>query len=343
MEIQETRKGSRQEDRFAEEKAVKWLIDTWKKTRSSCKRTAGRVYNLPVVHPILSVTGKTARGFYKDDCHIMAAAISFFAILSLIPFLLLLISIVGFVLSYLGHEYASQEELFAHVSTYVRAVVPFLTDDVMQRLSGIVSNRGAYGLTGLVFLFVTAGLVFRTLELAFARVFHTRRRRSVVKSQLLFVVFLLALGLVFLAVHYFGVLSSTFYSARDVNFSQRWQNFLSDNAFLRFGVTLLTATTVFIILLKYFSKERVKLKYALAGGVLFSLLWMLAIQIFGYYLTHVARFSLIYGSLATLAIIVVWIFYSACILLLCTEFTSVLQHRAASKLISTAGESPSGK
>ncbi len=297
--------------------------------RAGVQRAGSWIYRLPVLNPVLSTSGKTAKGFYRDDCHIMAAAIAFYAILSLLPFLLLLLSIAGFVLNDVAHQYASQQDLFSHISSYIQAVVPFLGDDVMQRMAGAVSNRGTYGVTGLVILFITAGLVFRTLELAFARVFKTKQHRSMVVSQLLIVVFVLALGLLFLGVHYFGVLSSTFYSARDASFSQRWDEFLSAHMVLRFIVTMVTATTVFVILLKYFSKERVGTRFALAGGLLFSLLWMLAINVFGYYLTHVARFSLLYGSLATLAIIIVWIFYSACILLLCAEFTKVLQFSKA--------------
>jgi len=309
---------------------------------------ASKIYNLPYLHNVLSTTGKTAKGFYRDDCHIMAAAISFYAILSLIPFLLLLLSISGYVLNHLGQEYSSQEELFAHLGTYIRAVVPFLTNDLMNRLGGISANPEAYGITGLIILFITAGLVFRTLELAFARALKTKRQRSMMVSQLLFVVFLLALGLLFLGIHYLGILSSTFYSARDVHFSQRWQEFLSGHVLLRLLVTVATASMVFVVLLKYFSRERIRIKYLLAGGVLFSLLWMLAIKIFGYYLTNVARFSLLYGSLATLAIIVVWIFYSACILLLCTEFTYVLHSKsqtgtATGELPDSEPEQPNSK
>ena len=306
---------------------MKRLKNLFDRTARAVRGWAKRVYELRYLNPVLSVSGQTVKGFYRDDCHIMAAAISFYAVLSLIPFLLLLMSIAGFVLNSLGSQYASQEELFAHIATYVRAVVPFLSDEVMHRLSGIISNRGAYGITGLVILFITAGLVFRTLELAFARVFHTRRSRSMVASQLLFVVFILAVGLLFLAVHYFGVLSSSFYSARNTEFHERWDNLLSRSLPVRLVASVVTATSVFAVLLKYFSRERIKWKFALAGGLLFSLLWILAIRIFGYYLTNVARFSLLYGSLATLAIIVVWIFYSSCILLLCAEFTGTLQKR----------------
>jgi len=320
---------------------VKFIRQLWNNLTERAKKGAGFVYRLPYLHPVLRVTGHTARDFYRDDCLIMAAAISFYAILSLIPFLLLLISIAGYVLNNLGQDYASQDDLFKHLATYVQAVMPFLGEDFIGRLRGMITNREAYGITGLIILLITSGLVFRTLELAFARVFKTKRHRSMVASQLLFVVFIMSVGLLFLGVHYLGVLSSSFYSARDVAFNERFDQFLSEHVTLRILVTIVTASLVFVTLLKYFSKERVPIKYALAGGLLFSLMWMLAIQIFGYYLTHVARFSLLYGSLATLAIIVVWIFYSACILLLCAEFTCVIQTGGSSRTLSAPSETPS--
>ena len=236
------------------------------------------LYRVPYLHGVLSTIGKTGRGFYQDDCHIMAAAISFYAVLSLIPFLLLLISFAGYLLSHFQQDFTSQEELFTHLVTYVQAVVPFLSEDVMNRLHGMVSNRQAYGITGIVVLLITAGLVFRTLELAFARVFKTMRRRSMLVSQLFFVAFLLALGLLFLLVHYLGVITSTFATAREVNLGARLQEVLSASPFLRISVTALIATLVFVVLLKYFTKERVRIQYAFYGGLLFSVLWMLALQ-----------------------------------------------------------------
>lgn len=288
------------------------------------------VWQLPVLGPGLRVAVDTVKGFIRDDGLVMAAAISFYSILSLIPFLLLLLSVAGFLLQHLGQDAVSQQQLYAQIEGYVRAVVPFLGDDLLERLRELTARRGAYGITGLVFIMVTAGLVFRSLELAYARIFDTPRRRSLMKSQLLFIVFLMALGLLLLGVHYLGVLSSSFYSARNSNFAQNLDFFLARHVLMRVLITVVVSSGVFVVLLKYFSREKVSLRHAAAGGLLFSAMWMLAVRLFGLYLEHVARFSLIYGSLATLAVMVVWIFYSACILLLCTEFCSVLRKRSLS-------------
>jgi len=284
------------------------------------------IYHLPGLHGVLRTIGRTLRGFLRDDCHVMAAAISFYAMLSLIPFVMLLLSVAGYVLEHLSQDYASEQALFEHLEVYIRAVIPFASEDFFSKLRGIVVNRGAYGLTGMGVLILTAGLVFRTLELAFSRIFKTQRR-SAVNYQLVFMAFVLAVGLLFLGAHYFSVIGSSIFSARSEGFAQVFDQAMGEYFVLRFLVTLFTGSIVFVVLLKYFSRERVRTRASLLGGLLFALLWMVAAKVFGYYLTHVARFSLLYGSLATLAVIVVWIFYSSLILLLCTEFARELQDR----------------
>jgi Predicted membrane protein len=296
---------------------------------------ANRVYQLPFLHGVLQTIGKTIKDFFDDDCHIMASAISFYAILSLIPFMLLLFSIIGYVVVHLGAGFSSEQELYAHLEEYIQGTVPFLTDDILAQLREITIHRQTFGISGLGALIFTAWSVFSTLELAFSRVFNTKRRRSIVMSNLLFIVFVVALGLVFLLVHYVVVVGKSLFVGSDLPLGLQLKELLTHYAWLRVGVTFVVATIVFVVLLKYFSKEKVKIRYALWGGLLFSGLWMMAIQVFGYYLENVASYSMLYGSLATLITIVIWIYYSSCVLLLCAEFTKVLQRR---KLSSTSAK-----
>ncbi len=301
--------------------------ERWRRLVEGLRRLGVRIYRVPYLHGVLSTSGDALRGFVRDDCHIMAAAISFYAVLSLLPLMLLMISIAGYVLEYIGQEYASQQALFAHLAEYVRAVFPFTSEDFIQRLRAITMSRETFGVTGLIILFITASLVFRSLELAFARIFKTRRHRSLLGHQLLMIAFILAIGLLFLGIHYLTVVGSSVASGGGLGFATAFQRAMRHYLVLRFAVSLVSGTLVFAVLLKYFSRERVRMRASLLGGMMFALLWIGASKLFGYYLENLARFSMLYGSLATPAVIVVWIFYSACILLLCTEVAKVLQQR----------------
>jgi YihY family inner membrane protein len=284
------------------------------------------IYQLPVVHGVLSTLVQTFRAFAQDDAHILAAALAFYAILSMIPFVLLLFSVAGYLIEHMAQRATDGHALFHDLAEYIRAVVPFVTDDVVERLRAIALRREALGLTGLGILVMTSWLVFRTLEMTFYRVFKAERRRSLVASQLLHLLFMLGVGLVFLLVHLTGVLAPLG-SGRSESLAALFDRALGQFAGLRIAATLFVGTLVFVVLVKYFSHERVRFRAAAVGGGLFALLWMLASLMFGAYLKHIARFSLLYGSLASLAVIVVWFFYAAVVLLWCAEFTNVLQNK----------------
>jgi membrane protein len=306
---------------------MKWFKDKTHWFVTIVAGIARRVYRLPLLHGVLQTIGLTVRDFFEADCHIMAAAISFYAILSLIPFVLLLFSVIGYVVAHIGAGFSSEQELYAHLENYMQAAVPFLTKDILAQLREITVRRQTFGISGLAVLIFTAWSVFKTLELAFSRVFNTKRRRSIVMSHLLFIVFVVAIGLVFLLVHYLIVVGQNLFVGSDLPLGLKLKELLMNYTWLRVGLTIAATAIAFVIVLKYFTKEKVKIRYALCGGLLFSGLWMLAVQVFGYYLKNIARYNMFYGSLATLITIVIWIYYSSVVLLLCAEFTDVLQRR----------------
>mgnify|MGYP000338351674 CR=1 FL=1 len=58
-----------------------------------------------------------------------------------------------------------------------------------------------------------------------------------------------------------------------------------------------------------------------------GLFWEVAKQLFGWYVLHLGRFSMVYGSLSTLAIFFLWIYYSSVILLMGGEAVFFLEKR----------------
>ena len=67
--------------------------------------------------------------------------------------------------------------------------------------------------------------------------------------------------------------------------------------------------------------------YALAGGVICAFLCEVAKHFFTWYIRTYGRYSMIYGSIEAIVILVLWTFYSACILLFCAEVVSAYQRR----------------
>jgi len=76
---------------------------------------------------VIRILKKSFQSFKEDGCLNLSAAISFYAILSLIPFLYLLVSLVGV---FIG----SKGEILPKVSVYINQLIPFISERVLREV-----------------------------------------------------------------------------------------------------------------------------------------------------------------------------------------------------------------
>ena len=81
------------------------------------------------------------------------------------------------------------------------------------------------------------------------------------------------------------------------------------------------------LIYKIIPNRKTYFRAALQAALFTSLLWEVAKQSFGWYVLHLGRFSMVYGSLGTLAIFFLWIYYSLVILLMGGEVAFSLEKR----------------
>ena len=92
-------------------------------------------------------------------------------------------------------------------------------------------------------------------------------------------------------------------------------------------VNLLSAFIVLVFYLattKLFLNIKIKWRYRLISGIVFCLLWMVARKVFGIYIQHISEVNLLYGSLSSVIVILMWVFYSSMALLFSIEVMFVL-------------------
>jgi membrane protein len=82
---------------------------------------------------------------------------------------------------------------------------------------------------------------------------------------------------------------------------------------------------MFFLIYKIIPNKKVLFTSALQAAFFAGLLWELAKYLFAWYVLHLARYSLYYGSLSTLAIFVLWVYYSSTILVVGGEFAYFLE------------------
>ncbi len=84
------------------------------------------------------------------------------------------------------------------------------------------------------------------------------------------------------------------------------------------------ATTVMVTsLLYYFGPyRRQRWHFVWPGAVLATILWLLATSGFGWYVTHIAHYNVLYGSVGAALALLVWMYVMAVIALIGCEFNA---------------------
>jgi membrane protein len=94
---------------------------------------------------------------------------------------------------------------------------------------------------------------------------------------------------------------------------------------LKYLIPFLFTFWMCFLIYKIIPNKKIHFKTALQTAFFTSLFWEVAKQFFGWYVLHLGRFSMVYGSLSTLAIFFVWVYYSSAILLLGGEVAFLLE------------------
>jgi membrane protein len=130
------------------------------------------------------------RGFKANQGLLLAGAVAYYALLSLIPLLLLLLIVLSHVID--------QARLLATLTEYVEFIAPGAGSALASNLRTVLASRDVIGVAVTITMVFSSTLAFTVLEGAMVVIFHHRvkvRRRRFIVSALLPYTFILSLGL----------------------------------------------------------------------------------------------------------------------------------------------------
>ncbi len=262
--------------------------------------------------------------FLEDNCIHWAASLSFYTFFSLIPILFLMVSIIGFVLG-------SETELLENVIDLVKEGIPFLSDSIISNLYGLIERRKVYSWFSVFVIIWCAGFVLKAIRDAMIPIFGIVEKRGLILNMLLsWGVFLVATVVVIFSITVtmvMGFLETTMRPVFGVNVS----NFLIQSVTVKYFLPLFIMIMATSVVLKMLAGNKIKFADALWGGFVFAILWELAKNIFAWYVTNLASYNKIYGSLGTLMILLIWIFYSFNIFLFGAELSHAVSMKRKSR------------
>jgi len=257
---------------------------------------------------------KGFQSFYDSDNLTYAASIAYYALLSLFPFFLLALAL-------LGRSTADVEKRNA-VLSFVLRYFPAQFDFIAKQLDAFRTDTVTIGVAGTIALIWGALGVFGAISTAVNYAWGVEKQRSFWKHKLFSFVMLLVAGLILLIalllISAQGVVGATWF--REVLLRFPGLDVLR-------GFTIRHATTwLFILvvgLIYYFvPNAKVRFRDVWIGALVTGLLWKGALEGFSWYMRDMSRFTRVNGSIAAVVVFLVWVYVQAVILLYGVEFTA---------------------
>jgi membrane protein len=172
---------------------------------------------------------------------------------------------------------------------------------------------------------IISGLFFKSLETSYRKIFQLPARHLFF-GQAFYVIISLFAGLLFFMSNFIWIILSTILShILTVINSTPYVNQVSKlamSAFTSHRINLLSAMVLivfYLVTIKLFLNVKIRLRHRLTSAVIFCLLWIVARQLFSIYISHITEVSVLYGSLSSVIVILMWIFYSSLALLFSVE------------------------
>lgn len=254
-------------------------------------------------------TRRVFKGFHANQGLLLAGAVAYYALLSVVP--LLILAVIA-----LSHLIAPQE-LLTTVGRYLEWLVPGQSRAIVAELDRFVEHRSVIGWVLLGTMLFFSSLAFTVLEKAMAVIFlhrFTVRRRHFLVSAVLPYCYILALGFGLLVV---TLVSGSIQALGDNSIAflgVRWSLQGASGVLLYLlglGGEILLLTSVYMVM----PVGRLWWRHALVGGVTATLLWEITRRVLVWYFGTLSQVNVVYGSLTT-AIVVLFSLEIAATLLL---------------------------
>lgn len=260
---------------------------------------------------VVKIIRDAFRSFISDRCFDLAANISFYALLAIVPIGMLIVSIAGY---FLG----SSEAAFSRLVAFAAHELPVGREQFLSNLKSLMEQSSSLGLVGVVFLIFIATFLVASIERALNTVFDAVKGRNFFHARFL------GIGIIFLVTILFSLptMAQILEGLLErYGFSFPLSELMGGKVFF-----FLTAYIAYLMVIVIVPNHKIHLRYAAIGGIIYAIGIGFTKLLFRWYLVFaMQRYSVIYGSLAAVVLMIVWIYYVSLVMLLSAEIVSALQ------------------
>jgi membrane protein len=265
-------------------------------------------------YPPVVLAWRVIQEMGNDDAPHMAAGIAYYSIFSLFPLLLGILAIIGIVMN----SQSQQQEFLDFVSQNLPGASGFVTRNV----EGIVRLRGTLGIVSIVGLFWSASAVFGAITRAVNRAWEVREDRPFYISkprQLGTALSVLVLFVISTSI------SSAIQFITGTDLGIPGQSFLREFGLGQWALRVLSwfiTFGIFLLIYCFVPNRKIYWQHVWLGAVIAAILFEVGKALFVWYLGQFANYSQVYGSLASVIVLLLWLYLSSLVLILGAEIGS---------------------
>lgn len=281
---------------WAQMPLLQYILRQWQRLSPSSRALPGHIWQA-----ILN---------FKNHGMRQAAALSYYAVFSMFPLILLL----AVVISELVGPTVAQEQIAQGLILFLpeeTETITLLQDNIEQALR----QNSSFGLIALIGLIWSALGLFSNLTSSLDLIFQVPATRSIwVQRLLAFIMTIALISLVAMSFITSGMLRLV--DALLLSNPSIWIRI--GVLFLPFGLNLV----IFVMLFRYVPAREVNWDAIWPAAILGSVFLELAKAAFAWYLANLANFQIVYGSIATVIVFMLWAYLTAGIFLISAEICS---------------------
>ncbi|WP_233505442.1 YihY/virulence factor BrkB family protein [Sporosarcina sp. BI001-red] len=268
----------------------------------------------------------TKDGFMKElilriktvDVSGLGAELSYFFLFSMFPLLIFLFTL----LPYMNLD---QAEVILFIKDYAPAEVASMISDILEQV--LANKNGGLLSVGILATLWSASKGMNALTKALNRSYFKEDSRSFVVQRgmsIVFTIMLVLVVIVALGLPVFGEQIGSFifsYLGFEDGFNTLWNQ-------LRFILPPVLIAVVFTLIYWLVPDVKLPFKTALPGALFATIGWIITTLGFSFYVSNFGSYANTYGSIGTIIILMLWLYFSAIILMIGGQINAVAKERA---------------
>ncbi len=285
---------------------------------------------------VVELTIRVAREMSEDDLTHMAAGVAYYALFSLFPLVIGMITVFSYFLE--------PEQIQANISSAIGGFLPGSEQFVQDNIEGILNIRSALGLFSFLGLLWSGSAMMGALDRAINRAWDIHNDRPFYIGKPRHILMVISVGIMFPISMSSAAVVRTAQELPNLNFPV--VGFVIDNMgyIILQGMSFVLMLVIFLMMYKMVPNTKTYWRYVWPGALVAAVLFETSKNLFILYLESFASYQNVYGSVAPVIVLLFWAYVSSFIVLmgaeLCSEYER-LKHNVERGVVRADGRESS--